>query len=68
MSTSKVENFIAELKQLQAKYGLYIIADYKEDWDYDCGDNYICLSVNPELVLRDSNDNYYSLYTNEIYM
>ena len=29
-----VEEFLKELNALQDKYGIYIDADYKEDWDY----------------------------------
>ena len=44
-----VEKFLNELNSLQDKYGIYIDADYEEDWEYSW-DRMDCIGVNAHVV------------------
>lgn len=73
MSENTVEMFLEELNALQDKYGIYIDADYKEDWDYRWDGRYLS-GIEAHVVFmnkggyeiqdihRDENWHYYPLY------
>lgn len=44
-----VEKFLKELNALQDKYGIYIDADYKEDWEYSW-DSMSCIGVDAYVI------------------
>lgn len=45
-----IREFLQKLNDLQDTYGIYIEADYDEDWDYDINDEYICHGINPRVA------------------
>ena len=60
MDKDRVTEFYDKLCKLEEEYGIYIAADYNEDWDYawDGENEYPTLAyVNPYIALVDSNNN-----------
>lgn len=44
-----VQDFLNELNALQDKYGIYIDADYEEDWEYSW-DSMNCIGVDAYVI------------------
>lgn len=71
-----VQDFLKELNALQDKYGIYIDADSKEDWDYawDGENEYPVIRYEPYVIFvnkggyeiqdiyKDANSHYHLLY------
>ena len=56
MHEDYITQFYMKLCDLQDEYGIYIDAEYDEDWDYDINDEPYLYGVNAYVSFVDKND------------